>query len=1047
MIENIALLADGNSAAARRARVKLQPRDKKGRWVPTGATLLAAIRSLNGIAKQYRLKAIGGTATSKGEKNKIRALLLEDAPELGLKKNTVLEVDPKNGELESKIKLDRDYLKKKGIDPDLQHTLPKSIAEQPQDVSDMNPQPADDLDIELANGGLTDEEDKDFRKERDDEPLGKLPPGLEELDEDELSKLVDGDSGKDDNSPVKGVRIKFDDENNSYVATNDHNQVVAWGVSDKPLNKGEIIKDLKDYELPNKEAVEGLGFPEGYVGKDRGKGGFVAYQLDSNGQFVPGTVVEVGNDTDFDWDNEEMWSVGDPMGNAMYLDPDIYSFRTSDKDEAISRAADLAKKITGTPSGENNDSQDGLSDEMLEKAVALEDHFDQLVDKAKSPPKTKSAETLDKGDVVDVGGSPLLVKSVVGTPGAGGKKVRINWEKLDGTSGFSDVDSTREVPVSATKRSEFGKKTPPPSPTAKPAAKTPAAPTPPTPKKTVAPPPPKPPAPKANTPKAPPVIPNNRKDTGADIAPNNRPIGDMQNVKIQPLIDPNTGRPLLGQNRKPIEDPNAIYNALLEYNPQAKIDDSGHIILERQNFTDKDGRVWKYEVAIAKTHGNKYTERYTFTDDKGETQTFYHYDYKDSFAAIYGDRNGVYTFRDQILGKTSAEKPTRKNGEENRVYKAFWADDKPLEARIRYFRGARAKGRGEPTDEELMETQAKAIRMLTPEELIRKYIQGNPEKYNNSGQAKGTKLQSFVGSGWEAINNNDLNTFEGLMIQLLGRLPDTEASRNLLINTLRKGISEKYNGTGRGRELATLANNLEKKILTEGFDLRDISRRPFSSKDGKTIVQKDNKVRYWNNVGEWSIGTVMALLPSRKVGNKIYDDVVAVKFGDGKIGLLRSNRMDILGDNLDNDLNLHDKDSDSTEYKRNKSGQALRDARGYTYSFGDEETREYENEDAEPDDVVNTADTDPAAPYLGEQGESADESESTEDPADEEDSEANSNISICSPSSVQIINAYEAILSFASGEDPLNENDLLQGLLLCIPESMLFDALVLSHYN
>lgn len=61
--------------------------------------------------------------------------------------------------------------------------------------------------------------------------------------------------------------------------------------------------------------------------------------------------------------------------------------------------------------------------------------------------------------------------------------------------------------------------------------------------------------------------------------------------------------------------------------------------------------------------------------------------------------------------------------------------------------------------------------------------------------------------------------------------------------------------------------------------------------------------------------------------------------------------------------------------------------------------------------------------------------------------EANSNISICSPSSVQIINAYEAILSFASGEDPLNENDLLQGLLLCIPESMLFDALVLSHYN
>ena len=190
------LTADGNSAAARRARVKLQPRDKKGRWVPTGAALLAAIRGLNGTAKKYKLKAIGGTATSKGEKNKIRALLLEDAPELGLKKNTVLEVDPKNGELESKIKLDKDFLKKKGIDPDVQHTLPKSIAEQPQDVSDMNPQAGDDLDIELANGGLTDDEDKDFRAERDEEPLAKLPPGMEDEVKtgEEVSELLDGDS-------------------------------------------------------------------------------------------------------------------------------------------------------------------------------------------------------------------------------------------------------------------------------------------------------------------------------------------------------------------------------------------------------------------------------------------------------------------------------------------------------------------------------------------------------------------------------------------------------------------------------------------------------------------------------------------------------------------------------------------------------------------------------------------------------------------------------------------------------------------------------------
>jgi len=200
------LIADGNSSAARRARVKLQPRDKKGRWVPTGAALLAAIRGLNGVAKKYKLKAIGGTATKKGEKNKIRALLTQDAPDLGLKKNTVLEVDPKNGELDTGIKLNKDFLRKKGIDPDLQHTLPKSMAEQPQDVADMNPQEADDLDIELADGGLNDKEDKDFRAERDQEPLAKLPPGMEAVEGEDVADLLDEapeDTARDGEDPAE----------------------------------------------------------------------------------------------------------------------------------------------------------------------------------------------------------------------------------------------------------------------------------------------------------------------------------------------------------------------------------------------------------------------------------------------------------------------------------------------------------------------------------------------------------------------------------------------------------------------------------------------------------------------------------------------------------------------------------------------------------------------------------------------------------------------------------------------------------------------------
>lgn len=188
------LLADGNSSASRRARVRLQPRDKKGRWIPTGAALFT---SITGIGK-VKGKAIGGTATKKGEKNNIRMLVGKGYESQGIPENTVLTVNPKNGELESKIKLDRAYLEKKGINPDIQHTLPKAIADQPQSLSEMDPQPADDLDIELATNGLDDEEDKDFRAERSKEPLAQLPPAMETLEGDEVSDLVDGE----DSSPA-----------------------------------------------------------------------------------------------------------------------------------------------------------------------------------------------------------------------------------------------------------------------------------------------------------------------------------------------------------------------------------------------------------------------------------------------------------------------------------------------------------------------------------------------------------------------------------------------------------------------------------------------------------------------------------------------------------------------------------------------------------------------------------------------------------------------------------------------------------------------------
>jgi hypothetical protein len=185
----------GNSPEARRARVALQPRDRKGRWIPTGANLRAnidipAVGGGRRVISASNLKAIGSTPDGK----KIRALVVnndhvKDHPDLA--EGNVIELSPKNAEL-LVAKLDRDFLKKKGIDPDLQHDLPKTLQELPDKVENLNAKEADELDIDLALGGLEEDEDKELRAERDAEPLAKLPPALAEqaLEGKEVSEIV-----------------------------------------------------------------------------------------------------------------------------------------------------------------------------------------------------------------------------------------------------------------------------------------------------------------------------------------------------------------------------------------------------------------------------------------------------------------------------------------------------------------------------------------------------------------------------------------------------------------------------------------------------------------------------------------------------------------------------------------------------------------------------------------------------------------------------------------------------------------------------------------
>jgi len=166
----------------RSINARKQPRDKKGRWVTTGARLRAAIGAFSGNSKQREtvnvnnLRAIGGN----DDGTKIRSYVTnDDFAEYGIKKGDVLEINSSNGELLT-AQIDKDFLRRKGIDPDLAHELPEDVADQPQNIEDLNITEASELDREMALGELTDEEDAEFRKEREAEPLAKLPPALSE---------------------------------------------------------------------------------------------------------------------------------------------------------------------------------------------------------------------------------------------------------------------------------------------------------------------------------------------------------------------------------------------------------------------------------------------------------------------------------------------------------------------------------------------------------------------------------------------------------------------------------------------------------------------------------------------------------------------------------------------------------------------------------------------------------------------------------------------------------------------------------------------------
>jgi hypothetical protein len=97
-----------------------------------------------------------------------------------------------------------------------------------------------------------------------------------------------------------------------------------------------------------------------------------------------------------------------------------------------------------------------------------------------------------------------------------------------------------------------------------------------------------------------------------------------------------------------------------------------------------------------------------------------------------------------------------------------------------------------------------------------------------------------------------------------------------------------------------------------------------------------------------------------------YDDMATITFANGQKAVLRTDKLDVLGAELDPWLNQHDQDSTATDYKPSLKGKELREARGYL-NFGDEQLQQDDNASI-PTGQPITTNQNATAPYLGTTG-------------------------------------------------------------------------------
>jgi hypothetical protein len=867
------ILADGNSSAARRARARLQPRDKKGRWVTTGAALFANIAGIGRVDG----KAIGGTATKKGEKNKIRMLVGKGYESKGIPADTVLEVDPKNGELDTKIKLNRDFLKRKGIDPDLQHTLPKSLAEQPENLEDMNPQPADDLDIELANGGLTDEEDKDFRAERDQEPLAKLPPGMEELSKEELGKLIDTVPLKEEYGRGPGAMTP------DRLKKSESLDGMLWlGVSPVKITDPREVFDnpFGNWEKPSVEEYDkAMEKPfESMTDEELAK--VIAYTREF-------ARLDFGSKNQNDFAIEE--------ARQRKLDSDL------SPEEKVVR-----EKVAEAFYGGDIDPDP----EVLLREVAQDGEV---------PRKQTAAAGLEPGDVIrNAAGEEDVVIGVSNVPGSGANLVELKVQRENGEIVTVTGDADRPMSVWGPKRRIQR----PAAPAAEeapeadiPEAEAPEAPeapeTPETPEaedsfesaeevqaESLVP---------ANFPPA------NRIDDGSDFEIENLSEArrkELRGRQLNPIMDADgTPSMFLNENNEltTAEDPFEIMNALAEAYPNAKFTEDGMaLVLHRQK--DKDGKIFEVRASNSGKKALVYTMRWT-DPETGEVEEFQYKNDAHSISAALGKYDAEYLL-DRVLGR-KPEFETLKFGNSSAGM------DDTLRKRVEVgFMGSK-----DPTN-----TRRKLVGLK--ENAIRLAL-GRNAVYHKNGTQKDSEIpslwdtfDSFIEDG-DAANKED---FYHVLYSIFGRAPMDEKSHAEFRSALREEFSRRYKGKVSNKEtrafhgLVTSASERMRGIYRDADP--NVRAIRYASKDRTRAIEPGMTVEYTNNVGDKSTVKVTKLVKNtgaQSQGGDIYDfgDYVIIQDADGTSRKINALKLQILSD----------QNADLSTYIPNLSGQALRDRR------------------------------------------------------------------------------------------------------------------------